>query len=95
MTKDELQVAYDQLQSQYNELQAKNEQMKTPDGVVETIVALSNADKQKLAHMIRTTNKGIVAYVAMYYGTSISPDSTSSNSPNTGEIVSPTETPRI
>ena len=94
MTKDELQAAYNQLQSQYNELEAKYQATQTAEGVVETITALPSADKQKLAHLIRTTQQGIAAYVAMYYGTEMSANATN-NTPNTGEIISPVETPRV
>ena len=48
--------------------QAKIEQMKTPDGFIETINKLPAQGKRELSIKARTTKEGIKAYVGFLYG---------------------------
>lgn len=59
------------IEDKIEEVQGLNEEistMKTPDGLLGTVIEMPSEDKRDLAHKIRTTNEGIKTYFAINYG---------------------------
>ena len=50
------------------ELQAKLDEMNSVEGVLDTILAMSQEDIQKLARTIKTTQKGMKVHNAILFG---------------------------